>query len=141
MKKPTIWFWVIAGIFLLWNAFGCYLYVLEVTLTDAQYAEMHGDVMAAARDFYPSWALAAFALAVWGGLLASVLLLLRRRLAATIFFISLIAAIICFIPNFISTPLREAGGTTFWVMPLIVVVIGLVEVWFARRESVKGSLR
>ncbi len=63
MKKPTIWFWVIAGIFLLWNAFGCYLYVLEVTLTDAQYAEMHGDVMAAARDFYPSWALAAFALA------------------------------------------------------------------------------
>lgn len=141
MKKPTTWFWVIAGIFLLWNAFGCYLYVIDVSLTDAQYAEKYGQVMADARHFYPSWAFAAYAVAVWGGLVAAGLLLLRRRLAVTAFVISLIAAAICFIPNFISAPLREAGGATYWLMPLIVVAIGLVEVWFARRESAKGSLR
>lgn len=141
MKTPSIWFWIIAGLFVLWNAFGCYLYVLDVSMTDAQYAETYGEVMAAAREFYPGWATAAYALAVWGGLLAAVLLLLRRKLSSTLFIISLVSAIICFIPNFISQPLREAGGATFWLMPVIVVLIGVVEVWFTRRESAKGTLR
>lgn len=141
MRKPSIWFWMIAAAFLIWNAYGCYIYILEVTMSDAQYAEAFGDTMAAARHLYPSWAIAAFAIAVWGGLLGSILLLLRRGLSATVFGLSLAAAVICFIPNFVSAPLREAGGATFWVMPLIVVLICCAQVWFSRRERMSGRLR
>lgn len=141
MRKPSILFWVIASVFLLWNAYGCYLYFVEVTMSDAQYARVFGDSMAAVRDLYPSWAMAAFAIAVWGGLLAAILLLLRRRLSATVFGLSLAASVICFIPTFVSAPLREAGGATFWVMPLIVIVMGLFQLWYAWRKRVDGTLR
>ena len=141
MKKPSIGFWVIAALFLLWNAIGCGLYLVEVIMTDAQYAEAYGEALAAARDLHPTWAVAAYAVAVWGGLLGAILLLLRRGLSVTLFTISVIAAVIGFIPSFISAPLREAAGTTFWLMPVIVVFIGLVEVWFARRSRSNGTLK
>lgn len=141
MKKPSTWFWVIAALFLIWNIFGCILYVVEMTMSDVRYAEVYGAAKASVRDVYPTWAVAAFAVAVWGGLLAAILLLLRRRPSATIFLISVVAAAICFIPVFASTPLREAGGSTFWLMPVIVVVIGGVQVWYARRKIADGTVR
>ncbi|MGJ8560895.1 MAG: hypothetical protein ACSHX3_11720 [Litorimonas sp.] len=141
MKKPSIWFWVIAAILVVWNLFGCALYILDVTTTDARYAELYGDAKAAARGYYPTWATAAFAVAVWSGLLASGFLLLRRSLSVPIFFVSLVAAILCFIPVFVSTPLRESGGETFWVMPTLVIAIGLFQVWFARRKRADGTLK
>lgn len=141
MYKPSIGFWVMAAAFLLWNLFGCYLYIIEVTLSDAQYADVFGDTKAAVRDLYPTWAIAAFAVAVWGGLLGAILLLLRRGLCVAVFGIALVASVFCFIPNFISTPLREAGGETFWVMPVIVVIIGLVQIWFSRRARTKRVIR
>jgi len=141
MNKPSIWFWVVAGLFLLWNVIGCYFYIVDVTMSDAQYAEQFGAEMAAVRPLYPVWAIAAFAIAVWGGLVAAVLLLLRRALSVPIFILSLIASLICFIPNFTMAPLREAAGATVWVMPLLIVVIGVVEIWFSRRERAKGTLR
>jgi hypothetical protein len=141
MRKPSTWFWVIAALFLIWNIFGCYMYWVEATMSDIQYAEVYGEASAAAREFYPTWAVAAFAVAVWGGLFAAILLLLRRRPSATVFLISVVAAAICFIPVFASTPLREAGGSTFWLMPVIVVVIGVVQVWYARRKIADGTVR
>lgn len=138
MKKPTLLFWVIAALILLWNAFGCYLYLTEVTMTDVQYAKVHGDAMAEVRHLYPAWAMAAFALVVWGGLLGAILLLLRRGLCVTFFGLSLVAAIICFIPSFISAPMREAAGTTFWVMPVTVVLLGCAQLWFARQQRQAG---
>lgn len=141
MKKPSIGFWIIAAALLIWNAFGCYMYMVDVTASDARYAEVYGDAMLAIRDLYPAWAIAAYALAVWGGLLAAALLLLRRRVCVPLFLVSLVAAVICFIPVFVSTPLRESGGETFWVMPVIVVVIGLFQVWYARRKKADGILR
>jgi hypothetical protein len=141
MRKPTIWFWVVAILFLVWNMIGCYFYIIEVTMPDAQYAEAHGAEMAAVRGLYPTWALAAFALAVWGGLLAATLLLLRKALSVPLFLVSLVMSVLCFIPNFVVTELREAAGSTVWVMPLIVIVIGVTQLWFSRRERARGTLR
>lgn len=110
-------------------------------MTDAQYAEAYGEAKAAVRDLYPVWAVAAYALAVWSGLIAAVLFLLRRRLSPTVFVFSLIAAVVCFIPVFVSAPLRSSGGSTFWVMPAIVVLLGIIEIWYARRKRADGTLK
>jgi len=139
-KKPSVLFWVLGLVFLIWNTFGCYLYVMDQTMTDAAYSAAYGEAMMAVRKLYPTWSVAAYAIAVWGGLLASILYLLRKRLAVTLFIISLIAAIISFIWGLTNAEAKAAAGETGWVMPLIVVLIGLFEIWWSRQKKTQGLL-
>lgn len=139
--KPSTLFWILGIIFLLWNLMGCGIYLMDTMMSDAAYVEAYGAEMAAAREFYPTWATGAYAIAVWGGLVAAILFLLKKRLSVSLFVLSLLAAVICFIPNFTNETLRAAGGSTFWVMPVIVVLIGIFEVWFSRLQRAKGVLR
>ncbi len=96
--------------------------------------------MAAVREIYPAWSIAAYAIAVWGGLLAAVLLLLRKKRAFPFFILSLIAAIISFSWGMTNAQAKAAAGSTGWVMPLIVVVIGSFEVWWTKRQVSGGLL-
>lgn len=139
--KPPVLFWLLGGLFLLWGLMGCGMYLAEVMMSDEAYGEAFGADLLAVRDVYPVWAIAGYASAVWSGLLAAILFLLRKRLSAVIFVFSLLAAIIGFIPSFTNSVLREAAGPSFWVMPLIVVVLGSFEVWYSRKQSAKGILR
>ncbi|MEP4053288.1 MAG: hypothetical protein ABJN22_13680 [Litorimonas sp.] len=139
--KPNVLFWILGVIFLLWNLMGCGIYLMDTMMSDAAYLDAYGAEMAAAREFYPTWATAFYAIAVWGGLVAAVLFLMRRGLSVTLFAVSLVAAVICFIPNFTNEVIRDASGSTFWMMPLIVVVLGIVEVLYSRKQASKGILR
>ena len=139
--KPPALFWVAGVLFLLWGVMGCGIYLIEVMISDQAYAEAYGEDLAAVRDMHPVWAVAAFASAVWSGLLAAILFLLRKRLSVAIYIFSLVAAIIGFIPTFTNSVIREAAGPSFWVMPLVVVVLGSIEVWYSRKQSAKGILR
>ena len=139
--KPPVLFWVMGILFLLWGLMGGAMYLAEVTMSDKAYGEAFGEDLLAVRDVYPVWGIAAYASAVWSGLLAAILFLLRKRLSAVIFLFSLVAAIIGFIPSFTNSVLRDAAGAGFWVMPLIVVVLGSFEVWYSRKQSAKGILR
>jgi len=72
MTKSSKWFWVIGSLFrpdLGQCGLAAYISTsLEVNTDRAQYDEMHGDVMAAARDFLSGWAIWRPSLwAVWGG--------------------------------------------------------------------------
>jgi len=138
--KPTTAFWIVGIIFLLWNAFGCVMYIIDKTTSDEKYAEMYGEAMVATRDVYPIWATGAYAIAVWGGLLAVIFLLLRKKIAYPLFIASLIAAIICFIPVFTEPEFAVASEGSHWVMPLIVVLLGVFEIWWTRRMRAKGVL-
>ena len=140
MRKPSIWFWVIGVMLLIWNAFGCYMYVVDKTVSDERYAELYGAAVAATRDVYPAWATAGYAVGVWGALLATVLLLLRKTLAAPLYVLSLLGAVASFLPVFMDDAFKTAFGPTYWVMPVVVVVLGLFEIWWARRKSADGTL-
>jgi len=133
-------FWVVGILFLLWNAFGCYMYYLDKTLSDAKYAEAYGEPLAALRDAYPAWATAAYAIAVFGGLLAAILFLMRKKLAFPLFVLSLIAAIISFSWGFMTPEFKAAAGSSHWVMPAIVVGLGIFEVFVSRMKVNKGIL-
>ena len=139
--KPSILFWIAGVVFLIWNGFGCFAYLMDQTLSDADYAKAYGDAMASVRDLYPVWATAGYAIAVWGGLLAAILFLLRKKMAVPIFALSLLAAIISFIPGFTMSAFRDAAGPTAWVMPIMVFVLGLIEVFYSRNMRTKGVLR
>ena len=139
--KPSLLFWVLAVLFVLWGIFGCVINLVEFTMSDAAYEEAWGPDVAAVRDQFPIWGLAAYTIAVWSGLLAAILFILRKRVSVSIFILSLFAAIIGFIPSFTSSTLKDAYGPTFWVMPLIVVTIGIFEIFYSRKQAAKGILR
>ncbi len=139
--KPPVLFWVMGVLFLLWGLMGGAMYLAEVMMSDKAYGEAFGEDLLAVRDVYPVWGIAAYASAVWSGLLAAILFLLRKRWSAGVFIFSLLAAIIGFIPTFTNSVLREAAGPSFWVMPLIVIILGSFEVWYSRKQSAKGILR
>ncbi len=139
--KPGILFWILAVVFLLWNIMGCSMYLLEMTMSDEAYAQSFGAEVASVRGDFPIWGITGYAIAVWSGLLAAILFLLRRRLSVPVFLFSLVMAIIGFIPSFTNSTLREAYGPQFWVMPLIVVVLGIVEVFYSRKQRARGILR
>jgi len=138
--KPGALFWILATLFVIWGLIGCSIYLTEMMLSDEAYAQAFGPELAAVRDVYPTWGLSAYAIAVWSGLLAAILFLLRKRLSVIIFTVSLIAAIIGFIPTFTNTVLRDAAGSSFWVMPLIVVAIGIIEILYSRKQAGQGLL-
>ena len=139
-KSPNGLFWVLGGLFLLWNGFGCAAYLMDQTMTDASYAETFGDAMLAVRDKYPAWSIAAYAIAVWTGLVAAVLLLFRKKLCAALFVISFIAAIISFIWGLTNEEAKAAAGGTAWVMPVLVTSLGLLEIWWSRKKASDGTL-
>jgi len=139
--KPSILCWAAGILFLIWNGFGCAAYLMDKAASDEAYAQAYGDAMLAVRDMYPVWATGAYAIAVWGGLLAAILFLLRRKLAVPLFVLSLVAAVISFIPSFTMPELREAAGGNAWIMPLLVFALGVVEVLYSRNMRNKGILR
>ena len=138
--KPGALFWILAIVFVIWGLIGCSMYLTEMMMSDEAYATAFGPELAAVRDVYPTWGLSAYAIAVWSGLLAAIVFLLRKRLSVTIFTVSLIAAIIGFIPTFTNSVLRDAAGSSFWVMPLIVVLIGIIEILYSRKQASAGVL-
>ncbi|GGG52007.1 hypothetical protein GCM10011414_22010 [Croceivirga lutea] len=89
----------------------------------------------------PAWVTASFAIAVFGGTLASIALLLRKKWARPVFLISLIAAIAQFIHWLFLTNATEVYGTSTYIMPILVIIFGIYEVYFAKQGIKKNWLK
>ena len=86
-SKPATWFWVVSVVALVWNAMGVVAYLGTVMMTP-EAREAMTEPQRALLDATPAWATGAFALAVWGGALGSLLLVLRKKLATTVLIVS-----------------------------------------------------
>ena len=123
------WFWAVAVLAVLWEAFGCYVYVSQSLLPDAQreggYAQM------------ASWQWGVFAVAVWSGLIGAVLLLLRNRWAVALLLVSLLAAAVQY------GVAAAQGGIAPEARPIAiaVLVVGVFLVIIASRARRAGWLR
>ena len=127
-KKPPVWFWIVSIVALLWNLMGVMAYLgqayMKAGYTPDQLALMEST---------PAWVTAAFALAVWGGLLGCIVLLLRRKLAKPVLMLSLIGILVQMAHSFFMTNAAEIYGPVQGVVtPVIVIIIGIVLVQFAR---------
>jgi len=137
---PT-WFWVVAVLAFLWEAVGCYFYLVQVSMDDAAYAAL-SPAQADAFRAMASWQWSVFAVAVWSGLIGAVGLLVRQRWAYGALLVSLIAAAIQYGYTLLATPILETmpAGEALG-LPITIIVIGVVLVWFAKQSSSKGWLR
>lgn len=138
--KPKAGFWIIGVIALLWNIMGVFQYLsttllkeeMEQALTEEQLALMSG---------LPSWYTGVFAIAVFSGLLASLLLLLRRKWAVSLFLISMLAVIVQMGYWLFATDAMEVYGTEAVVMPAIVIIVAIFLYFYSKGAAKKTWLR
>jgi len=101
--------WVVGIIAALWSAMGAVDYVMTETKNEAYMSKFTAEQLA---FFYnlPVWVVAAWATAVWGGVLGAVLLLLRKKFAVWVLLVSLIAMVLTTIHNFVFSNGMEIMG-------------------------------
>lgn len=129
--------WLVGIMGLLWNSVGAFDYVMTQTRNEA-YIERFEQLEALGG--LPTWLVAFWALAVWGGALGALFVLLRKRLAVPVLLVSLVSMIVSAIHNFSSANgLYEAGGTgAGFVLVIFFIALGL---WlYARAMSQRGVL-
>lgn len=140
VKKAPIWFWVVAILALLWNGIGVAAYFAQVTMSEQQFAalpQVEQQLLAA----QPFWYTAAFAIAVFAGLVGSLLMLMRKRLAVRMFLLSLLAVIVQFAGHFIVKGHAEyISSTQGWLMPSLILFIAIALAMFSRKMEKSGIL-
>ena len=136
-KKPPIWFWALSILALIWNAMGVNQYLQQAYNTE-NFRALYTPEQLSLMDATPAWATAAFAIAVFGSVLACVLLLLRKKLAKTIFLIALIAILIQMTHGLLIAKSYEVTNNFETSMAIIIPVIGLLLYLFAKKALQKG---
>lgn len=137
--KTPVHLWVIGFIALLWNAMGAFDYTatqmrLEFYMsqfTDEQLAYFYG---------FPAWADAAWAVAVWGSLVGSLALLLRKRWAVWMFGAAVVGLALSSLYNFGLSQGADLMGSGAVIFTLVIWLIALMLLFYARAMSSKGVL-
>ncbi|WP_439127631.1 hypothetical protein [Polaribacter sp.] len=132
--KPSVSFWVIAIIALIWNLMGASAYIFQAFITDEQIAALPEEQKASFLIEYPAWYTALFALAVFVGVLACIFLLLKKKTAYHLFLISGICAIIQ--QGYLLTTIALPSV----IMPVMIIVISLFLIWYSKKCAQDGIL-
>ena len=126
IQKPPIYFWIVAVISFIWNAFGVYSYLMQTFMSAEHLNQLSAEDKNVFTDL-PAWYISIFAIAVFAGILGSISLLLRSRWAYLLFIISFLAV---GIQQFYV--LTEINPRDIF-LSLSSIVIALFLVWFAKR--------
>ncbi len=130
--KPPVLFWIISGVFLVWNAIGLMFYYGQVTMTSEFMVANFTEAQVALMESTPVWATAAYATAVNAGVIASLLLLLRKSWAKPLFLVSLAGVLLQDFDAFVLSDVIGAWGTSALYLPIVVLVICGAEIWYSR---------
>lgn len=139
-QRSTPWhLWLVGILGLLWNLVGAFDYVATQTRNESYMAEFSPEQLEFFYGF-PFWVVAAWALAVWGGVLGVLLLLLKKRMAAGVLLASFVAMVITALHNFLLSNGWEVmgGAGAAFSVAIFVVALGL---WlYARAMAQRGVL-
>lgn len=130
-------FWIIAGVALVWNLLGVVAYVVHVNMPEEAIMQLPEAEQMLYRNM-PAWANVAFAVAVIGGALGCLLLLLKKALATPVFILSLAGILVQDYHTFVIANTMEVYGSGSAIMPAIVIVIGVLLIWYSRNAKAKG---
>ena len=139
LNKPPFWFWIVSTLALMWNAMGINQYLQQAYNTES-FRTLYTPEQLALVDSTPAWSTAAFAIAVFGSVLACLLLLLRKKLAKIVFLIALMAIVVQMTHGLIIAKSYEVSSTFQVAMAIIVPIVGLLLYLFAKRSAEKGWL-
>jgi len=133
--------WVVGVVSLLWNSVGALDFVMTQTRNKAYMSAFTPEQL----NFYygfPIWVVAAWGIAVWGGVLGSLLLLFRRRQAFHLFLASSVCMVLTYFHNYIlAHGLKLMGGAAALIFSNVIFIIGVLLLVYARAMRRRGVLR
>ena len=133
--------WIVGILSLLWNAFGCYDYLMTNLRNPAYLAAFPADQLVY-LDSLPSWLTAFWALGVWGGLAGALLLLARSRHAILAFAISVVGAVVGLgYQMFVTEMPASMKEGVMGLMPWAIIAIAVAQLWYSRNVGKQGLLR
>jgi hypothetical protein len=138
--RTPVHLWIVGILALLWNAFGCFDYLMTNLKNRTYMAQFTADQLAYMNGL-PGWLTAFWALGVWGGLIGAILLLMRNRYAVWALGLSLIGAIVGLGYQMFMTQMpasMKEGLMGF--MPWVIIIIAAVLFWYAWSVEKKGLL-
>src|SRR5262245_42052235 len=124
------WYMLAAVASLLFMLLGCAVYLLDVTTNPVPIPLDHR----APHDAHAPWLISANAVAVWVGLLVTLMLVVRRKLAEQLILVSLIATTAWLAGLFLVPRLRDLLGIDDFAVAIVVAVITWTIYWFARHS-------
>lgn len=136
--RPPTWFYVVAALLILWDAFGSYACIMQIRLgPDAMGAATAYDrALYASLPFWYNWC---FAVATFGSLAGAIALIMRKRVAAPILLVALVAIVVQFGYLFATTDICAHKGFAATVpFPLFIAAVGAGAWWFARCAQRRG---
>lgn len=113
------WFTLAALVALAWEIFGCATYLITVQVDPAALPIDQRAV----RIAEPGWMVAAYAVAVWVGLVGAILLVMRRRLAEKFLLLSLVAVLVQFSALLLVPELRNLTTSDALFLPFVIIVV------------------
>jgi hypothetical protein len=133
--------WIVGIIALLWNAFGCFQYLMTTLRNPGFMARIPADELAYV-DSLPAWVTGCWALGVWGGLAGAILLLMRNRYSVWAFGVSLFGAVFGLgYQMFVATmPASMRAGSMAFV-PWLIILFCAFLAWYSWNANKKGLLQ
>lgn len=140
VRRSRPWhLWVVGILGFLWNLMGAYDYLMTETENEAYMARFTPEQLEYFYGF-PTWVVFFWALAVWGGVLGTVLLLLGKRLAAPVFLVSLLSMVVTSFYNFVlSNGLEIMGGAGPLAFTILIFLVAL-GLWVYARAMVRRGV-
>ena len=136
--KPNTVFWIIGVLALLWNLIGVFFWVSEHCLMTDEIKATLPPAQVEMMNNAPTWGMYVYAIAVFGAVLASVLLLMRKKLAVALFGISMLCILIQMGYWIFGMDLVGAMGPRALIMPLIVIAIAIFEYFYSKGAARNG---
>lgn len=139
MNQTPKWFTVAAVVALLWNILGCIAFVMDTSVTSEDVANLP-EAQQALYAARPVWSVAATAVAVLGGALGCVGLLMKRKWALGMLVLSLLGIVVQDVAMFILSNGAALAGPVAAALQLVVLVVGVLLVFLARRGVARAWL-
>lgn len=124
---------------IIWNLMGVAAFLMHATMSDKA-INLLPEAEKALYTGIPAWYTAAFTIAVFGGLLGSVLLFFRKKIAVTVLILSLMGILLQMYYNFFISKSLEVYDPGSMIMPILVIAIAVFLVWYARKLNSNGYL-
>lgn len=135
--KPATWFWIVSALALVWNLMGVMAYIMQVTMTPEALQALPENERTL-MESVPTWATGAFAIAVWGSTLGSILLLMRKKIATPVLIFSFAGILVQMYYNLFMSKSMEVYGPGGLAMPIMVLIFGAFLIWFSRKATSHG---
>lgn len=131
--------WLVGVLGLLWNAMGAFDYLMTQTRNEGYMGQFTPEQL---EYFYafPTWVVAFWALAVWGGVLGALLLLLGKRLSVPVLLGSFLAMVVTSFHNYVLTDGMAVTGALGTAFSVVIFAAALGMWMYARAMTRRGIL-